>query len=66
MDYLDWKFERAQPNGPIPVWGSTEGLCVWCEEPAVTSYQDVDAKGDDVEYQVCKTCYEDQTGEEYE
>lgn len=38
------------------VWGESEGLCAWCNDPAQTSYTGEQAGGEVVEYQVCNPC----------
>jgi hypothetical protein len=41
------------------VWGTSEGLCAWCNETAQTNYVAEQAGGEVVEYQVCKPCDEE-------
>ncbi len=38
------------------IWGSSEGLCAWCNKPAQTNYIAEQAGGEVAEYQVCKPC----------
>jgi hypothetical protein len=41
------------------VWGTTEGLCAWCNDKAEAHYTGEQAGGELVEYQVCSPCKEE-------
>lgn len=41
------------------VWGTSEGLCAWCDDKAQTSYIGEMTNGETVNYQVCNPCDEE-------
>jgi hypothetical protein len=38
------------------VWGTSEGLCAWCDDKAQAAYVGEIPSGEMVEYQVCHPC----------